>query len=38
MTTFVLSQRDGDRIFTIADKFERGVVVVAEDFMSECFI
>src|SRR5271155_3499981 len=38
MTTFVVSQRDGDWIFTIADKFERGVVVVAEDFMSECFI
>jgi hypothetical protein len=37
-TTFLVVQPDGDRIFDFADEFERGVVIVAENFMSKRFI
>ena len=37
-TTFLVVQPDGDRIFGVADEFERGVVIVAENFMSKRFI
>ena len=37
-TTFLVVQPDGDRIFDVADEFERNVVIVAENFMSKRFI
>src|ERR1700676_1218012 len=37
-TKFLVFQPDGHRIFGVADEFERGVVIVAENFMSKRFI
>jgi len=37
-TKFLVFQPDGHRIFGVADETERGVVIVAENFMSKRFI